>query len=57
MLSINYCENILNKKGKKYDKEEIKIIRDFLYSLANIDKENFINLNHAKSSSIHKGIN
>ena len=42
MLSINYCENILNKKEKIYSKEQVEIIREFLYQLAEIDKELYI---------------
>ena len=45
MLSIELCENILNKNNKKYTKEQVKLIRDQLYEMALIigevkDKEN-----------------
>ena len=45
MLSINYCENILNKKEKKYSKEEIELIRNLLYRLAELDKEIYLKTN------------
>lgn len=45
MLSIKRCDEILNKKNKKFTVKEIKIIRDHLYKMALIvddlkDKEN-----------------
>lgn len=33
MLSIERCNEILNKKDKKYTKEKVKAIRDYLYLL------------------------
>lgn len=36
MLSITECKNILNKKGISYNDEEIKIIREALYKIAEI---------------------
>ncbi len=33
MLSFYECEKILNKKNKKYSKEETKTIRGILYEL------------------------
>jgi len=45
MLSIELCENVLNKNNKKYTKEQVKLIRVHLYKMALIidelkDKEN-----------------
>jgi hypothetical protein len=37
MLSIERCKTILNKKHGKYSLEEIKLIREYLYKLANIE--------------------
>jgi len=34
MLSIEKCNEILNKKGKKYTKEEVIAIRGYLYQMA-----------------------
>jgi len=42
VLSITYCDKFLNKKEKKYSKQEVEKIREFLYQLAEIDKERFL---------------
>jgi len=34
MLSIERCNEVLNKKEKKYTKEQVKEIRDFLHQFA-----------------------
>jgi hypothetical protein len=39
MLSIELCENVLNKNNKKYTKEQVKLIRDHLYKMALIIDE------------------
>lgn len=36
MLSIDKCYEILNKNEKKYSKEEVIAIRDYLYGYAEI---------------------
>jgi hypothetical protein len=36
MLSIEKCNEILNKKEQKYTKEQVKEIRDYLYQIAEI---------------------
>tara|TARA_B110000977_G_scaffold175084_1_gene229546 strand:- start:514 stop:660 length:147 start_codon:yes stop_codon:yes gene_type:complete len=36
MLSIEKCNEILNKKEKTYTKEEVKTIREVLYQFAEI---------------------
>jgi hypothetical protein len=36
MLSIEKCKEILNRKGKKYTNEEVIIIRESLYLMADI---------------------
>lgn len=36
MLSLEKCSQILNRKNKNYSNDEVKIIRDFLYDLAEI---------------------
>jgi len=46
MLSVGECEKILNKKSKKYSREEIKEIRDYLYGYAEI-----INIIRTKNES------
>jgi len=42
MLSIEACEKLLNQKSKKYTKEQVKLIRETLYTLGNIAFENFL---------------
>jgi hypothetical protein len=36
-LTFEKCKQILNKKGQTYSDEEIMIIRQFLYQIAEID--------------------
>lgn len=36
MLSIERCNETLNKKEQKYTKEQVKAIRDYLYHIAEI---------------------
>jgi len=33
MISIEKCEEVLNKKEKKYSKEQVKVIREYLYQM------------------------
>ena len=37
MLPLKYCKKILNKGNRKYSEEEIRIIREFLYFIAEIE--------------------
>jgi len=39
MLSLTKCKNILNKNGIKYTDEEIEVLRELLYSIAQIQFE------------------
>jgi hemerythrin-like domain-containing protein len=48
MLSIEKCNEILNKKEKKYTKEQVKAIRDYLYQFAEI-------IHHTKLSKDETG--
>lgn len=58
MLSIESCEKILNAQKDKYTKEEIKIIRNILYQLADIEYKNskYI-VNEREGNNIYKSIN
>jgi hypothetical protein len=57
MLSLKACDKILNHKGKNYTEEQIKIIRDVLYQLAEIEFQQFKNQAYEKESSyLHKGV-
>ena len=40
-LSIDKCKCILNKNGNRFNDQEVKEIRDFLYRLAEIDFQNY----------------
>jgi hypothetical protein len=40
-LTFEKCKQILNKTGQKYSDEEIMIIRQFLYQIAEIDYQIF----------------
>lgn len=37
MLSLEYCKKILNKGNRKYSEEEVRMIREFLYLIAEIE--------------------
>lgn len=37
MLTLKKCKQILNKKGNNYTEEQAKQIRQFLYSIAEMD--------------------
>ena len=49
-ISVFKCKEILNKNGNKYTDEEIKEIRDFLYVLVDINKEQY-NWNNQKTKN------
>lgn len=40
MLSINDCKTLLNKKGIMYNDDEIKIIIQVLYKIAELEFRN-----------------
>ena len=40
MIPLEQCATILNKGKKKYDNEQAKIIRQYLYLLAELQIEN-----------------
>jgi hypothetical protein len=41
-FSIEYCKKILNKSGDNYTNEEVIKIREFLYFIAEMEHENFL---------------
>ena len=57
-LSIAHCRKVLSKDGSIYSDEEIVIIRDFLYQMAWLDYNIYINQknNEKERNSIHKGV-
>lgn len=40
-ISLQECKTILNKNGENFSDEEVKSIRDFLYTLIEIDYLHF----------------
>lgn len=42
MLTLKKCKQILNKKGNNYTEEQVKQIRQFLYSIAEMDYKLFM---------------
>lgn len=58
MLSDKKCKTILETgSSKKYSSEEIKAIKELLYRLANIEKENYEKRsNGQKGGTIHQSI-
>ena len=43
MLPLETCAKILNNRKKKYNNEEVKQIREYLYLLAQLQIESEIN--------------
>lgn len=40
MLNLERCKELLNKRKRKYNDEEIKFIREILYQFAELELEN-----------------
>jgi len=59
MISINECRQILESTGKKYGDSEVKLLRDLLYLLAEIEHKNFKeNYDHGKAGNyLHTCLN
>ena len=57
-LSIAHCQKVLSKDGSTYSDEEVLVIRDFLYQMAWLDYNIYINRNNNEKerNSIHQGI-
>lgn len=51
-ISILECKSILNKNGENYSDEEVKEIRDFLYTLIEIDYSLFQKHMKAKAEQL-----
>jgi hypothetical protein len=57
MISLKTCQEILHKNGKKYSEAEIKIIREQLTKLSQIEYEFYRQIQRDKASSdLHEGI-
>jgi hypothetical protein len=51
-FSIDKCKRVLNRNGNNYNDEQVRQIRDFLYFIAEMEYENFLNaVNHEKQSN------
>jgi hypothetical protein len=40
VLTLDYCKAILNQGERKFNTEEVRMIREFLYQVAGIEMEN-----------------
>jgi hypothetical protein len=57
MLSLEECEAILNRRGKKYSSAEIKIIREELKKLSQIEYEFYKQTQRGQTSlDLHESI-
>jgi hypothetical protein len=59
MLSFEACKQTLNKEENKYTDQQISAIRNFLYSLAEIEYLNFKTktcTDHENSSPLPEGV-
>ncbi len=45
MITVERCKNILNKGEYKYNEEEIRLLKEYLYFIGQIQKENNENNN------------
>ena len=45
MITLEQCKKILNKGERKHSKEEIRLIREYLYFIGQIEIENNQNKN------------
>ena len=57
MLSDKKCKEILEKSGKKYSGEQVKLIRETLYTIGQIDYLIFKDRSNETGRDLHKGIN
>ncbi|HEY4831168.1 MAG TPA: hypothetical protein VIH61_01205 [Waddliaceae bacterium] len=51
MISLKACEEVLNKNGRKYSDAEIKIIREILTKLSEIEYEFYKQVQRSKEGS------
>lgn len=57
MISLKICQEILHKKGKKYSEAEIKIIREQLTKLSQIEYEFYKQIQRVKEGSdLHESV-
>lgn len=51
MLTLEKCNTVLKKYGFHLNNENIKILREFLYSMANLQLQNE-NINNGKTDTL-----
>ena len=50
MISYDICRKVLEQDGKQYTDEQVKLIADFLFELAQLSVDYFLNqLNNASN--------
>jgi hypothetical protein len=58
MISLKVCEEILNKSGRKYSDAEIKIIRESLTKLSEIEYDFYKQAKRSKEGShLYQSVN
>jgi len=57
MLSLEKCNEILNRNCNKYSEEEVKLIRNLLYKIARLDLKNYSKKENEQRNNLHKSIN
>lgn len=55
MLSLKQCKAILNAGPRRYEDDEVRAIRDFLYALGHLDYDLF-KIREATRASVHPRI-
>jgi hypothetical protein len=57
MISLKICQEILHKNGKKYSEAEVKIIREELTKLSQIEYKHYREIQRDKArSDLHQGV-
>lgn len=59
MVSLEKCKRILDEGRRGYSNEEVKVIKDILYKLAEIDYDDYTELiqHEQKGHHLHKSLN
>lgn len=57
MISIEKCKSILKSSSRNYTDDEIKCVRDFLYSASTIEYELFESERIYEDSNVQEGVN
>lgn len=59
MISLDECKQVLGKSGNYYSDNDLKILRNVLYSLAEIEYNHFRGkMNYeSQNNNLHQGFN